>query len=284
VRAPTAIRDSTEDLVMRSPLAYRPRPTLAAGLLAAALTTACSDSLVGPPGARAGSADVPIARQSAPAPSLAATVTARLLVSKQDVERPAGAVVLFSTSHGNTEVADNSDADLDKDDGEFEVTLPGATSYKAQLTQTPDAFQPNTKVYTGTLGADGVVTFPVVVLAPRTALNVWFVDFYTRKKLGGATITISSPLTGYTRTITDGTASEGPQGSKLAPADGRVVWSAQAWGPYTVCEIAPPSGFSLPSPNCQSFTFAKDVAGGNSASLTFEHVRGIVAPPPPAPM
>jgi hypothetical protein len=257
--------------------------------LAAALTTACSDTDPVAPGSRAAAAAAPIAAKApsaslvTPAPGMAIgdiwTLTAD---GKSTV---IGATVRVTTDKGFVDVTDQGAGDLLLGGGgRMFVSLPGnSTSYKAEVIAVPVGYHlPSGGAVYGTLGTDAqvdgpAVNFPSFMLSAKKQLRIAFRD-RQRKLISGATVVITAPGLDVMYTLTDGGAGDLTPLGEQAPADGIVTFYVP--GDYMsqikVCEQSAPAGYALANPSCQTVTNWTYL---NALSATFTHEVGIVAPP-----
>jgi hypothetical protein len=171
-------------------------------------------------------------------------------------------------------VLDNSALDLDKAAGRFRVLMPTGTMFRAYLRATTPEYASTMPGGSNMQPVNGEVQFGTLTVAVRPIVRVSMYD--RRKRLApGATVSVTGS---WKYTATDGTSSDLAIGGATGAYDGIITLRAPYEGTHTLCEVTPPSGFLLATPNCVTFT----AKFGMVHLFTFKHETGIIAPPPPA--
>jgi hypothetical protein len=269
----------------------RPRRALAA-VAVAALTAACGGDPLGPTvSAR------PTAPRTAesinspyvPAPGMAIGYTAVWSNDAKSIPIP-GATIRFITDQGVVDATDEGAGDLRVDvPAHVMANVPvHSTYYKAEVVAAPIGYMLPTAAVYGTawtpskwkLIAGPSVEFPAFKLAPKKQLQVHFLDRQTKKRVAGGTVVVTAPGWDLQYVITDGGAGDLTPMGKQAPADGTVTVYAPAMeiATWKVCEQAPPTGYAMAEPACQTVSVP---ASAMTFGVTFLHQGGIVAPPAP---
>ncbi|MDF1504440.1 hypothetical protein [Roseisolibacter sp. H3M3-2] len=260
-------------------------PRLPLTLAALALTAACSDAPLAPdaaPSARPSRAASPAATPTVVAPAGMIPGHIRLLRAGSPNAFVPGATVRFVTDKAILQVRDNGEGDIGIASGPIMAFLPISTSYKAEVVSVPVGYHvpAPTPLYGKVEWSDGapMVTFPDVELSPKKQVQINLLDMQKRR-VPGATVVVTLPGFDFQFVITDGGAGDvNPLGWQL-PADGQVTayMPVQTFASVKVCEQAPPAGFLMANPACQTIT---NQSSSKSLSVSFLHQGGIVAPPP----
>ena len=254
--------------------------------LAAAALAACSDTPAEP---RAAAAAPSLAKGSGAPPTTMLTASVRVTDHLGQVVPGAG-VVFRVDGVKDHPVMDGGSTDTDPRPGYVRRSIEHGSSYQALLWTVPGPWLILGKetVQPYATPAFGTVNFTDLKAHARPTVRVSLRSMQDPKKAAlGAAVRVAArnPWAGLVvdTTLTDG---KDPAWNNawqyVPPADGELTFYAplDLKATYTVCEVAPPIGFLLANPNCQSFDF--DTYTQQSTKVTFLHQTGIVAPPPPA--
>jgi hypothetical protein len=195
----------------------------------------------------------------------------------------------FSSDQGSFTVVDGTTDEIyPANDGAMAVWQPTSSHfYKLEVLSAPVGYQlPSAPTYGEFVPLDpgtGWIHYPQVNLVAKKQLRINFLNARTKKRVPGATVVITVPGWDFKWTITDGGAGDLTMLGAQAAADGQVtLYMPVATLPsFQVCEQAPPTGFMLAAPVCQTVS---NVGSAKSLSASFLHQTGIYVPPPPAEM
>jgi hypothetical protein len=216
---------------------------LAAVTVALALA-ACSDAPLDPAARLAPdatpSADIIVVGGGIPRPT---PVTVTLRITDQGGNLPdqgvAGTTVKFTTSTGaQLTVVDNAAGDGDARVGFYKVTMGQAVSYTATVVAMPSDFSPDQTTKTvSAFVTPTLVSMGELMLLRKPGIAVAL--YYNGALTIGQTIKVTGP-NGYSKTMTDGTATDIKSNGTQGPADGKFDFQVPSTGTYTVCTMTTP--------------------------------------------
>ena len=153
-----------------------------------------------------------------------------------------GTTMEFKTNTGYAKlVADNSAADADARVGYYSVNMPKAISYTATAKVTPEEL--STGGGTKTVSAFVTPTWVnmgTLILNRKPGLTI---EAYHQNALtNGQTFTVTGP-DGWSKTVTDGGATDEAYGGGPGALDGKVHMRLPVTGIYTVCANSTPAAF-----------------------------------------
>jgi hypothetical protein len=222
---------------------------------------------------------------ASPAPAATGTRTAYLGFRRgtlTDTARVFGTSVRFTTEKAvdSLTVVDNDANDLNKYAGGYTTKLAGgAMFYRAQVLTVPVGYELPTETFLGEIGTNGAyVQFKDIVLKPKKVLQISFFNRQKMKVTGGSVV-VTAPGSGPQWVITDGGAGDLTPMGMQAPADGvvNVYMPSATIATWTICETAPPTGYMMAEPACQTV----QNNSGPKLSVGFMHETGIIVGPSP---
>lgn len=219
------------------------RLSVIAGAAALVSAVACSDSPTAP---RPATASIPTSGAQPMILPLKSTVTVHVRTIWGTL-LPETAAIKFFVGADSGVIWDNSANDQDPTVGSIKVSLLWSSSYKACLVYDTKNYAIDvTKPYCNSAaGGTSAVDLGSLVMRQFPIAGFYMQDISGNNITGGKITLTAPPSDGYTATATDGGAND----LSLA-LDGKIVFKANRPGTYTWCEIAPPTGYSLTSPNC----------------------------------
>jgi hypothetical protein len=217
------------------------RASVLGGVVAAATVVACSDSATAP---RPATVSVPSgAEANIVVPK--SLVTVKVTIWNGNLFAYDKASVKFFANGDSGTVKDNSALDKDTTTGIISALIPMSPTVKVCLTDAPKdwSWDPNQACNTVPGGTTKVNAGSLIIH------NIPAIGLYNQnmagKTIAAGKFTITGPAgSGYSLTVTDNDAND----RNLAPGD-IVVW-VPAPGTYKWCEITPPPGYQMTSPQC----------------------------------